>query len=70
MLNDYKVIFPYEVYDKNWKGGYIEKYYPDCVFYFSCYQNGTKILDEIKMMNYSEVSIKDTGRCIYAILKK
>ncbi|MCX8159079.1 MAG: glycosyltransferase family 39 protein [Candidatus Pacearchaeota archaeon] len=64
------VVFPYEVFDKTWKGGYLKKENPDCIFYFSCYDKRDEQIKLIKEFGYVEKYKKDNGRCVYAIFKK
>jgi len=72
ILNDniVKIVIPYEIYDKTWTNATIVQSNPDCIYYYSCYENGTTILHNILELNYSTFKLKNNGRCIYAILEK
>jgi len=62
--------FPYEVFDKTWNGGSIKENNPDCIVYFSCYENRSNQIDSMISMNYSLELKNDNGRCTYAFLRK
>ncbi len=64
------VIFPYEVFDENWEGGFIDKENPDCIFYFSCYSEREKQADSIVLRGYYRDYSRDTGRCLYSIFQR
>lgn len=64
------IIFPYEVFDKTWEGGFIEEKGADCVFYFSCYGEREEQVKRIEQMGFESKYEKDTGRCLYVILAK
>jgi len=67
---NYKVDFPYEVFDEYWTETNIIKKNPDCIFYFSCYKNREEHIKKLNKLNYSLEYPRDTGSCLYAILKK
>ena len=67
---NYKVFFPYDVFDEKWNEKNILKEKPDCIFYFSCYKNREEHIRKLTEINYSLGYLKDTGRCSYAIFKK
>ena len=63
-------VFPYEVFDKTWNGGFIREENPDCIFYFSCYEGREAHIKMIEKFGYNQTYKRDNGRCIYLIFKK
>ncbi|MDO8460455.1 MAG: glycosyltransferase family 39 protein [Nanoarchaeota archaeon] len=67
---NYKVLNPYQEYNEKWTTASVLKEKPDCIFYFSCYQNRSSHIKEINNLNYNSSYLNNNGRCTYAIFKK